>query len=170
MPTIARAITAADFERALDLMGEYVAWDGAQLRALGYDADAFLAFHYGDKRRGDESLPGEFAPPGGCLLLATEGMEAVGCVAFRRLSADTCEMKRLYVRQRFQGQGVGRELVESLIATARDAGYSRMVLDTMVQMKSAVALYTALGFRRCDPYHEIPPGFEEITLFLELEL
>jgi GNAT superfamily N-acetyltransferase len=170
MLTIARAETAAEYEQALDLMAEYIAWDGAQLREMGLDGDAFLAFYYGGQSRGDENLPGPFAPPDGCLLLATEPGEAVGCIAFRRLSAHTCEMKRLFVRPRFQGMGVGRKLAEALIATAREAGYPRMVLDTTTFMKGAVALYASLRFRPCPPYHDIPPGFEAVTLFMELDL
>lgn len=170
MLTIARAETSADYQQALDLMAEYIAWDGAQVREQGLDADAFLAFYYGGKSRGDEALPGPFAPPDGCLLLATDAAAAAGCVAFRRLSADTCEMKRLFVRPQFQGLGVGRKLAETLIARAREAGYTQMRLDTTTFMRAAVALYASLGFRPCEPYHGIPQGFEAVSLFMELDL
>jgi GNAT superfamily N-acetyltransferase len=170
MVTIARAETAADFEQALELMAEYIAWDVEQTRRMGLDGEEFLAFYYGGTSRGDEALPGPFAPPGGCLLLARESGRTIGCGAFRRLSADTCEMKRLFVRLSFQGRGAGRLLAEALLANAREAGYRRMRLDTTTFMKSAQALYAALGFRPCAPYHEVPRGFAAVTLFMELEL
>jgi GNAT superfamily N-acetyltransferase len=170
MLTITPAETPAHYQLALELMAEYVAWDSAQVRAQGLDAEKFLTFYYGGDRRGGEDLPGPFAPPAGCLLLATDGAEAVGCVAFRRLSADTCEMKRLFVRPRFHGRGAGRLLAETLIATARDVGYSRMLLDTTTFMQPAVALYKSLGFGPGTPYHAIPPGFEAVTVFMELDL
>lgn len=91
-----------------------------------------------------------------------------GCVALRRLGADTCEMKRLYVRPAFRGRGAGRALARAAIAAAGEAGYRQMRLDTIpATMAAAVALYRELGFRDIPPYGENPiPG----ALCMELEL
>jgi hypothetical protein len=43
------------------------------------------------------NLPGEYAPPKGCILLAQRGVEFVGCVALRPLESGICEMKRLAI-------------------------------------------------------------------------
>lgn len=53
-------------------------------------------------------LPGDYAPPKGGLLLAAYQGEAAGCVALHRLEKEICEMKRLYLRPKFRGQGMGR--------------------------------------------------------------
>jgi putative acetyltransferase len=125
-----------------------------------------------DFEREVASLPGAYAPPGGRLLLAVEdGSEneeiAMGCVGLRQWEQDTCEMKRLYVRPEFRGNGAARNLVEGLIAEARSIGYSRMVLDTLPSMEAAHKLYRALGFREIPPYPKNPiPG----ALFFELGL
>lgn len=112
-------------------------------------------------------LPGEYARPSGRLLLAFDEDEVAGCGAMRRLEGDVCEMKRLYVRPEHQGKSIGAGLARELIQQAREAGYSRMRLDTMPSMTRAIAMYRLLGFREIGAYRFNPvPG----ALFFELRL
>jgi putative acetyltransferase len=97
------------------------------------------------------SLPGQYR-----LFLANP---AAGCVAVRFLDSETAEMKRLYVRAAHRGRGLGRALAEAAIAVAREAGCSRIVLDTLPKMRAAQELYRTLDFRPIPPYLEKPtPG------------
>jgi GNAT superfamily N-acetyltransferase len=57
--------------------------------------------------------------------------QPVGCVAIRLLAGETCEMKRLYLRDAARGQRAGRALIAAVIAAASTAGYTRMRLDTL---------------------------------------
>jgi len=113
------------------------------------------------------NLPGEYAPPAGCLLLATQGKEIVGCVALRPLGGLLCEMKRLYVVPEWRGKGIGLILAEAVIREAFRIGYGRMRLDTVPSMTSAIRLYRSLGFKEIGPYRLNPiPGAK----FFELDL
>lgn len=113
------------------------------------------------------NLPGCYARPEGCILLARYNEEIVGCVALSKLSDGICEGKRLYVRPQFRGLKIGRKLVEAIIAEARKIGYTRMRGDTLASMKAAQALYASLGFRQIEAYCYNPI---EGAKFIELSL
>ena len=86
------------------------------------------------------TLPGDYAPPGGRLVLARVGDAIAGCVALRRLDAESCEMKRLYLRPAFRGGGRGRQLALDCIA-ARGAWATRACGGHLSVMSTAIALY-----------------------------
>jgi putative acetyltransferase len=114
------------------------------------------------------SLPGDYAPPDGRLLLATSNGQPAGCVALHKVAPEICEMKRLYIRPQFRGKDLGRELAERIIADARHIGYKRLRLDTVEPvMKTAVAMYRQLGFREIPPYRQNPIAG---ALYMELQL
>jgi len=112
-------------------------------------------------------LPGKYAPPGGVLALLRTGGEWAGCVALRRCDDRRGEFKRLYVRPAYRGQGLGRILLDWVIAKAREFGYTELVADTMPEMQDALAMYERAGFRRTLPYSADPtPG----AIYLSLKL
>jgi len=117
-------------------------------------------------------LPGDYAAPGGALLVALVDGQPAGCGALRPLpDADypnACEMKRLYVRRAFRRFGLGRLLAQQLMDRATQAGYSCMLLDTLDDMEAARGLYESLGFEAIPPYYFNPlPGAHYLKVDLD---
>jgi len=139
------------------------------VRLLFEEYAASLDFDLGFQSFGDElkHLPADYVPPDGRLLLAIYQEQAAGCVALRKLEADVCEMKRLFVRPPFQNLKIGKSLAEAVIAEAKKIGYSHMRLDTVPSMARAQKLYTSLGFKEIPPYRYNPING---TVFMELAL
>lgn len=137
--------SAADLEAAGRLFDAYAASLGIDLGYQGFDTER-------------ATLPGKYATPAGELLMA-HGVDGDpwGCVGVRPIEPDgCCEMKRLYVVPAARGLGLGRALVDAVIAAAERFGYSEMRLDTLPSMDGAISLYRKAGFVPIAPYYETP--------------
>jgi putative acetyltransferase len=132
------------------LLREYASSLPVALDFQGFDTElACLADHY--------------APPHGVLIVAHVDGEPAACGGFRALldtdHVNACEMKRLYVRPKHRGLGLGRRVAQVLIDRATESGYSCMLLDTLDDMEAARGLYASLGFVEIEPYYFNPlPG------------
>ena len=103
------------------------------------------------------TLPAPYAPPGGALLLARDGLgQAVGCVGVREHSGSACEIKRLYVVPDARGSGLGRALVRAAIDHARAMGYTEMLLVAIESSTAAAqAVYRAVGFEPTEAFRQV---------------
>ncbi len=139
-------------------------WQQARHFIDEYAALLNVDLSFQDIGREMENLATEYAAPAGALLLAEENGTYLGCVGLRPFAVGVGEIKRLYVGPPGRGRGVGRLLVEGVVAAAKQQGYSRLVLDTLPSMKEARSLYASMGFRPTAPYRFNPvPG----TAYLE---
>jgi putative acetyltransferase len=155
MTEIIQAQTVTEMGAVRDLFVEYAQSLGFSLCFQGFDVE--LAH-----------LPGDYSPPRGRLLLARIDGQPAGCVGLHAFSADIAEIKRLYVKPEFRGHRLGRQLADKAIAEARKIGYTRLRLDTIEEkMKTAVAMYRAMGFREIAPYRENPIAS---ALYMELDI
>jgi putative acetyltransferase len=153
--SLSQAFSSEQVEEARQLFREYAESLHFSLCFQGFDEEL-------------RTLPGAYSPPAGRLLLARCEDSSAGCIALRQLESRICEMKRLYVRPEYRGKGIGKLLVDGIIAEARGIGYERMRLDTVASsMQDAIALYRRRGFREIDPYRANPIAG---ALYLELLL
>ncbi len=153
---IRQAQSVEDLAIVKELWLEYASSLGFSLCFQGFDQE--LA-----------TLPGKYAPPAGRLLLAFADDRAAGAIALRPLSDQgICEMKRLYVRPEFRGSGLGRKLVDAVLAAAHGIGHTHMRLDTVAgKMDAAIRMYRGYGFREIEAY---TANSQENVIYMELEL
>jgi putative acetyltransferase len=154
MIEIKHCSTDSDFSLALKITKEYIRW-------LNMD----LSFQDIDKEF--SNFDSMYGPPSGLFLLAWHRGELGGGVGLRILEANICEMKRLFVYEKFHGKGLGRSLCTELIQESMKLEYEKMRLDTLGQMKAAMRLYENLGFKEIEPYRFNP---DPTTKYMELRL
>ena len=165
-------ISGADGAALVDpLFREYGLWVADQLLA-----HHGLRFSEADLERHHTAFRGELpglVGPRGRLLLARIGDEPVGVGTLKPVDGATGEIKRMYVRPAARGRGVGRALLERLVADARADGYVVVRLETLDFMKEAHTLYRSLGFIGTTVFEgseAVAAGIDSHTHYLELRL
>jgi putative acetyltransferase len=126
----------------------------------------------------------EHSPPADVHALDIEGLcaanlsffgirvdgELLGIGALLQLDAEHAEIKSMHTARAARGRGVGRAMVEHLLAVARTRGCRRVSLETgsMDAFAPARALYAAVGFEPCAPFGDYPPSRNSVCMTLEL--
>lgn len=164
MTEIREAELPNDLAAVERLWFEYLTWGNDELEArYGFRLPVQEAVGH------DLVTIAKFGPPDGRLLLTFDGAVAVGTACLRRIGPDTAEIKRMYVQPSHRGTGLGRALLEQLIAAAREAGYVHLRLDSPDFMTAAHSLYRLNGFATIEPYaeSEIPDEYKPHWVFME---
>ena len=162
MPIIVQVSTPAEIQQVQGLIREFTSWAFASIEG----SDQAPTFHGLEEELA--TLPGIYAPPTGCLLLASQDGKPAGCVALKAHDAATGELKRLYVRPGFRGSNIGKHLVDALIDEARRLGYRRIVLDSHISMTRAHAIYRSAGFRDVNAPDGFPDDLKPVVVFMEM--
>lgn len=113
---------------------------------------------------------GKIIAPGGAILMVDVDGETVGACALVKLDADTFEVAKMAIDERNQGRGLGRLLLQAVIARARSMGGKRLYLESNSKLAPALALYRKLGFTDV-PRERIPPSpYARVDVWMELSL
>ncbi len=140
-----------DLDQVRRLYRGFIEW----LSQTYFDILPFLQFLFDGLEADIAALPGDCAPPSGCIQLAWVDGQAVGTVGFKTCGDGISEMVHMFVSPDAQHRGVGRILVEHLIDEARKRGYTHMRLETGPRQIAAQKLYLSLGFETIPPFHEV---------------
>jgi len=137
-----------------ELIKEYIRW-------INQD----LSFQHIDQEI--QTFPLIYSEPKGSFFIAKDREKVIGCIGMKDLGNGICEMKRLYVKDEYKGQGIGGELIKTIIEEAKSKGYRKMRLDTLCKMVQAISLYKRYGFYEIAQYVNNPI---EGAVFLEKNL
>jgi ribosomal protein S18 acetylase RimI-like enzyme len=135
--------TDAEILGAKKLIVAYVQWLNQDL--CFQDIDDELSY-----------FPKKYSEPEGTFLIAKENDEVIGCVGIKKLENSICEMKRLFVNDRYRGGGIGKKLVEMITGEAKLKHYEKMRLDTLNTMEEALNIYRKSSFYEIEPYYNNP--------------
>jgi GNAT superfamily N-acetyltransferase len=111
---------------------------------------------------------GQILEPGGEILMAEDGDRAVGCCALIPMHAGTYELAKMAVSESHQGRGIGRKLIEAVIARARELGARRLFLETNAKLAPAIRLYESAGFVHVK--RATPSEYDRSDVCMELRL
>jgi N-acetylglutamate synthase-like GNAT family acetyltransferase len=132
-----------EFAKTRALILEYVQWLNQDLSFQNIDDEL-------------NRFPEKYGEPDGAFFIAKENDNVVGCVGLKKMDDKSCEMKRLFVRDKYRGKGTGKKLVEMIIEEAKSKNYETMKLDTLDTMKNALDIYYKTGFHEIEPYYNNP--------------
>ncbi len=100
----------------------------------------------------------KYGLPYGRLFLLKSDNLLIGCIALRKVDDKTCEMKRLYIKPQFRGNGYSHLLLQKAIESANEIGYECIILDTLPYLEAALKLYKEYGFEEIKPFNDNPMG------------
>jgi putative acetyltransferase len=99
------------------------------------------------------------------------GGELLGVGALKQLDPHHAELKSMHTAEAARGRGIGRAMLDHLLAVARERGCRRVSLETgsMDAFAPARSLYATAGFRLCGPFADYPPGGSSTFMTLALD-
>jgi GNAT superfamily N-acetyltransferase len=125
--------------------------DAPVSRELIAELDAILQPNYPPESQHGYSID-KLVQEGVAFFVVYVDDEPAGCGGVQLYGSEYAELKRMYVRPAFRGNGLGKLLVEHLTGYAVDRGVTVIRLETGVQQVEAIALYTGMGFERIPPF------------------
>lgn len=76
----------------------------------------------------------------------------IGCASFKKYDNECAEVKRVFIKKEYRGQGISRRLMELLEELGRSKGYKYFLLESGEPLVSAMALYRKIGYELIPNY------------------
>jgi putative acetyltransferase len=150
-----RPATNADREQVKDLVFTALAEYSLKPAPDATDADI------------DDIEQAYFARGGTFRVLETADGAIIGAYGLYPMEDGSCELRKMYLRRDYRGQGLGKHLLDDALADARRLGFTHVVLETASVLKEAIALYESYGFTPYQPDHLAPRCDQAYRMELE---
>jgi putative acetyltransferase len=141
--------------------------DTPEARALIEALEAYLAPLYPADSQHGLSVDRLMAEGVAFYVVRCEG-EAAGCGGLKFYGQAYAEIKRMFVRPDFRGQGLAKQILTHLEAQACQRGVLVLRLETGTRQPEALGLYERLGYQRCGPFGEYAE--DPLSIFYEKHL
>jgi GNAT superfamily N-acetyltransferase len=142
---------------AVELRAESPDSDAAQWCLEQYFTELSARFEKGfDPGRSNSASIEQMTPPAGAFVVAWLDGAPVGCGALKTGRVDTGEVKRMWTAPTARGLGIARRVLRWLETKAREAGLTRLRLETNRTLTEAQALYRAEGYQEVEPFNAEP--------------
>ncbi len=109
-----------------------------------------------DPGRAAPATEDQFTPPAGWFVVARLEGRPVACGALKRVDAGAGEIKRLWTDPDSRGLGLGRKVLTTLEDLARQAGFTRVRLDSNAALTEAIGLYAKAGYAPVARFNDDP--------------
>jgi GNAT superfamily N-acetyltransferase len=111
-----------------------------------------------------------FYPPRGRMYLSKVDGAIAGIGCLKQLDANIGEIKRMFVKSEYRRRGIGKLILDKLIADARAIGYAKLRLDSPNFSVEAHCLYQSMGFQLIEPYQGSEGAAAQADLVVYMEL
>ena len=108
--------------------------------------------------------------PGGHIFIAESDGHPIACCALVLMRPGVFELAKMAVSEVVRGQGVGRLVLQHVIAFARQIHAHELELCTNHRLANAIHLYESLGFQHLPPERVAASPFARANVFMELHL
>jgi putative acetyltransferase len=125
--------------------------DSADAIELIAELEAELSARYPPESRHGYSVD-KLVREGVAFFVARVDAKPAGCGGVQLFGAEYAELKRMYVRPRFRGLGLGKLMLDRLATHAREQSVGLLRLETGIHQTAAIRLYEGNGFRRRPPF------------------
>lgn len=102
------------------------------------------------------------------VIVAYDGVIAIGCASFKKYNAKCAEVKRIFIKEEYRGQGISNKLMMKLEMAAKNKGYTSLILESGEPLAAAMALYKHSGYEVIPNYGQYKDMTDSICMKKDL--
>ena len=143
---------------------EYTDGNSQDFIELCHRLDDFLNELVGGEENRAEYIPYNKLDDIHDVVIAYDKDVPVGSASFKRYDNENAEVKRVFVKKEYRGQGISLELMKMLEERAREKGFKYFILESGEPLAAAMALYRKIGYKVIPNYGQYKCMDESICM------